>query len=333
MKQLTLALLAATAATALPSLAHAGAPPQITWKSPLGLVAYPDGPGAYHRITLTGTDLALPTTTGYTLTTDTAVYAYWDGWHQLGDGWLQSVSWGGTTERTVSLPPLRHAGDLVLYICTVNGCGSATVPVRDPIAAVPRFRDPSYRHPVIDASVSSTDFRRMMRVRVDNLDNYEDTGFWGMSTSVGYMNAYEGVIDLWMRDTLPGHYSLWIRNRYGWGAVGVDIIDRPTLTTMTPAQVTSVPSAVTLTFRDAYSTPELWGARLDVPGCASQTVSLAATSATTFTFTMPATCRAWYASYDATLVVQNIAGTGSITIPVRPVTVTSPGGGGFGWPR
>ena len=54
-----------------------------------------------------------------------------------------------------------------------------------------------------------------------------------------------------------------------------------------------------------------------------------------FAFTMPATCRVWYASYDATLVVQTIAGSSNITIPVRPVTVTSPGGGGFpgGWPH
>lgn len=327
MKHLTLALLTAAAAAAFPALAHAGAAPRITWTAPLGLVDYPDGPGSYQTVRLIGTDLALPTTNGFTLDADAQVYAYWDGWHTGGDGWLRTVSWGGTYERTVSFPPLRHAGTLQLYVCTVNGCGRADVPVRGPIAAVPRFRDPSYRHAVIDPSVPSTDTRRMMRVRLDNLDNYEDTQFWGMSTSVGYMNAYEGVIDLWIRDNLPGHYSLMIRNRYGWGSVGVDIIDRPTLTSLAPAQLTSLPGTTTLSFRDAYSAPDTSAARLDVPGCGSQAVSISQTSATTWSFTMPATCRVWYASYDATLTVQNIAGSTAITVPVRPVTVTSPGGG------
>ena len=329
MKQLSLALLVATAAAALPAVAHA-APPVITDSAPRGLVAYPDGPGSYQTITVYGSNLSLPSTTGYTLAADVTRYALWDGaWHVAGDGWLSTAGWSSSS-MGFQVPPLRHGGNLILAVCPRGeSCASWTIPVRDPIAAVPRFRDASYRHPVIDPSVPSTDFRRLMRVRADNLDNYEYTGFWGLSTAVGYMNAYEGVIDLWVRDNIAGHYTLWIRNRYGWGAVGVDLIDRPVLSTMTPAQVTSVPSTVTLAFRDAYTAPDSASARLDVPGCASQTVSLTTTSATTFAFTMPTTCRAWYASYDATLVVQNIAGSTSVTIPVRPVTV-SPGGGGFG---
>ncbi len=329
MKQLTLALLVATAAAALPAVAHA-APPVITDSAPRGLVSYPDGPGSYQTITVYGSNLSLPSTTGYTLAADVTRYALWDGaWHVAGDGWLSTAGWTSSS-MGFQVPPLRHGGNLILAVCPRGeSCASWTIPVRDPIAAVPRFRDPSYRHPVIDPSVPSTDFRRLMRVRADNLDNYEYTTFWGLSTSVGYMNAYEGIIDLWVRDNIAGHYTLWIRNRYGWGAVGVDLIDRPVLSTMTPAQVTSVPSTVTLAFRDAYTAPDNASARLDVPGCASQTVSLTTTSATTFAFTMPTTCRAWYASYDATLVVQNIAGSTSVTIPVRPVTV-SPGGGGFG---
>jgi hypothetical protein len=334
MKHLTLALLAATAAAALPAIAHA-APPSITDSSPRGLVSYPDGPGSYQTVSVYGSNLTLPTTTGYTVATDVTRYALWDGaWHVAGDGWLGTAGWNSST-MGFQLPPLRHGGNLILAVC-VRGesCASWTVPVRDPIAAVPRFRDAAYRHPVIDPSVPSTDFRRLMRVRVDNLDNYEYTQFWGLSTSVGYMNAYEGVIDLWVRDNIAGHYTLWIKNRYGWGGpVSVDLIDRPVLSTMTPAQVTSVPSTVTLAFRDAYTAPDSTSARLDVPGCGVQTVTLTATSATTFAFTMPTTCRVWYASYDATLTVQNIAGTTNVTVPVRPTTVTPIGGGGFGWPR
>ncbi|MBL8623245.1 MAG: hypothetical protein JNK64_18175 [Myxococcales bacterium] len=336
MKHLTLALLVASAAAALPAIAHA-APPVITDSQPRGLVSYPDGPGSYQTITVYGSNLALPSTTGYTLATDVTRYALWDGaWHVAGDGWLSTAGWN-TSSMGFQVPPLRHGGNLILAVCTRGeSCATWTVPVRDPIAAVPVFRDASYRRPVIDPSVPSTDYRRLMRVRVDNLDNYEYTQFWGLSTSVAYMNAYESVIDLWVRDNIAGHYNFWVKNRAGWSnAVGVDLIDRPALSTMTPAQVTSVPSTVTLAFRDAYTAPDSTSARLDVPGCASQTVSLTATSATTFAFTMPATCRVWYASYDATLVVQNIAGSSNITIPVRPVTVTSPGGGGFpgGWPH
>lgn len=333
MKHLTLALLAAAAATALPTLAHA-APPVITDSAPRGLVSYPDGPGSSQTVTVYGSNLTLPTTTGYTLDADVARYALWDGtWHAVGDGWLSPAGWNSST-MGFQVPPLRHAGDLVLAVCPRGeSCAIRTIPVRDPIPAVPVFRDASYRRPVIDPSVPSTDYRRLMRVRVDNLDNYEYTQFWGLSTSVAYMNAYESVIDLWVRDNIAGHYNFWVRNRAGWSnAVGVDLIDRPVLSTMTPAQVASVPSTVTLAFRDVYTAPDSTSARLDVPGCGVQTVSLTATSATAFAFTMPTTCRAWYASYDATLTVQNIAGTTNVTIPVRPVTVVAPGGG-FGWPR
>ncbi len=328
-------ILSAFLALALaPAVAHA-APPVITGSQPRGLVAYPEGPGSYATIRVSGTDLALPTTTGDTLPADVARYAQWDGvWYRAGEGWLSTAGWT-TTTMGFQVPPLRHAGDLTLEVCTRGeGCATWTVPVRGPADGLPVFTETRYRRAVLDASVPSTDPRRQLRVSLRNLDNYQDTGFWGMSVSVAWMDAYEGVIDLWVRDNIAGRYNLWVHNRLGWGSnATVDLIERPVLTSRAPDVVRTMPTTLQLTFRDAYSAPESPWAKLDVPGCGASWVLMTQTGATTWSAPLTS-CRPWYASYDATLVVDNLGGATAITIPVRPVVVVPPGGGSpGGWPR
>ena len=332
MKHLVLA--ASLALTLAPAIAHA-APPVITGSQPRGLVASPEGPGSYATITVSGTDLALPSTTGATITTDVIRYALWDGtWYRAGEGWLNTAGWT-TTSMGFQVPPLRHAGDLVLAVCTRGeGCATTTVPVRGPADGLPVFTELHYRRAVLDPSVLSTDPRWMIRVLLRNLDNAPDTGFWGLSTSVAWMDAYEGVIDLWVRNNIAGRYHLWVYNRLGWSRdATVDLIERPVLTSRSPDVVRTLPSALQLSFRDEFSAPESPWAHYDVPGCGASWVLMTQTGPAAWSVPLPTTCRAWYASYDATLTVDNLGGATTITIPVRPVTVSSPGGGGWGgWP-
>jgi hypothetical protein len=224
--------LLATANAAPP--APPAATPNIQYTDPGGFVAdisYPQS----DSISIFGTGLTLPTTTGYTFQTDVSLWVRWadgaphkpdDNWHYCNNDsshWCTITGWT-RNEYVVTFSGLDRG--VYLQFATSVG-GSAwdyyTVNVRDIPSTVPSFTASSYTVPCVATSVASTDSSRLLTFGASSLDSSADNFYvngFGFDSHFGRLVAYDGWGMVWLPASVQSNCGsqqwIWIGNHVGW---------------------------------------------------------------------------------------------------------------------
>ena len=217
MFSLTLALTLAAGA------AHAA--PSITGSDVGGFVADAPGWPHMHSMTLYGSGLALPTTTGYTFDKDISVWARWsDGnWVRASntDPWFRWNGWASWSD-DIQFLYLDHPGTIIVAVCVpdVSTCAFHNIDVRARATAAPVLSQP------MGASIAWSSSSQSVSFAATNLT--DDSCVWieggSGAASIALIHSYDGWGQFWFPSWPVGDYHVWVSNVPGcsnWSNAGL----------------------------------------------------------------------------------------------------------------